>query len=603
VNQGMETIRENWAQSRDRPAADIQGLVLIIAFIGCSELPSSAADGLAHFLYFTRAVVTELFAALDQKAHPSVWCSLAAGLQSAARHFNDACLAKGADRNQSFVAEEWTSAITQRYPDLQTIGAGNDSSSMALEQPPTSAETPVTVIRNDFLLISLYLVKQLYQRATKQSTTGTKDSGLVLGGDFSGDDVASEYQYLHVISGFAGFVIRELTEDQQQSLQIEKHVVDLFQSELVSVTDVDESTSWEWLVQGNVSVLCLGILESLRASGVARLFDSQVARGFLSSGAFPSSVGNATTGPVTQSILTILANKYKIETSPALMAKLHQNLSHILSKIQSGDADSSVLDEITPFYSIVNGMLRRGSGKDAKQLVELLREGPQNSSIGHHLGRRFEMLVAPQSYLTKDNFAVVKPLWIQKVYFELVKPMLQKADGSDASAVEPVKTNHGIAVLSMLKHMDFAIFEDDSTSIIRVCILIAQNTGAGPDTETALKIIRGILPEAPEKLKGHLRSLVKICIQAFSSRARDAYKRPDWMPSDYEALARDPRAAAACGKLGLDILGAMPQIFDAADVSSFAPQVGRELTVACGHQVRDLRKAARLARTAWASLK
>lgn len=306
---------------------------------------------------------------------------------------------------------------------------------------------------------------------------------------------------------------------------------------------------------------------------------------------------------MTQSVVTILSNKYKIETLPSLMATLQQKAADVLAKTQSDAIDPAILDQVTPIYAVTNGMLRRGSGKEARQLVELLRQGPLNPAIGHHLGRRFEMLVAPQSYLTKENYAVVKPLWLQKVYFELVKPMLQKADGSESEIVEPVKTNHGIAVLSMLKHMDFSIFEDDATSVIRVCILIAQNTGVGPDTQKALEILRGILPEASEKLKSHLQSLVKICVQSFSGNTREATKRADWLPSDYDTLAQDPRATASCGKLSLDILGAMPQIFDGSDLSSFAPRVGRELTVACGHQVRDVRKSARLARTAWTNLK
>lgn len=285
VNQGIGLIRENWVGNQVGSSGDIQSLVLILAFIGCSELPPSAADGLDHFVYFVQAIVAELLGAIDQKAHPSVWCSLAAGLQSAARYFNDACLAKNPDRNQAFGEASWVEAITQKYPSLQTLGTGNEDSAMAIDQPVGSTSSSIPELRNDFLLISLYIIRQLYRRATKsQDAQEISSSSLVLSGDFSSGDAASEYQYLHLISGFAGFVVHELNESQQQALQIEQYAVNLFHQELIQVPQslseeqkqsALEGSSWEWLVRGRVNVLCLGILEVLRPSGVARLVSSQ----------------------------------------------------------------------------------------------------------------------------------------------------------------------------------------------------------------------------------------------------------------------------------------------------------------------------------------
>ncbi|KAI9167519.1 MMS19 nucleotide excision repair protein [Paramyrothecium foliicola] len=625
VNQGMKLVRDSWHENQQNPAEAIQNLCLALAFVGCSELPQSPADGLGHFLYFAQTIMAELLAAIDQQTDPSIWCSLVTGLQSAARYFNDACLAKNPDRTQAFVDAPWVEAITQKYPSLTSLGA-------AVEETGWSASSSsVSEIRNDFLLIGLYIVKQLYQRATRlQDGPGT--SGLILSQDFANEDVPSQNQYLHLISGLAGFIVHELSEPQQLSLQVERYAVNLFHEDSIAlpqapsqsqeqVVSANNISPWSWLVQGRVNILSIGILEALRPSGVSRLvgplefknlkyvltssqFDIGIAQELVYSGAFSASAEKRSVAvPVAQSIVTILTNKFKIETLTEVLSTLNDKSIEILASVHSDNIDTKTLEQIGPIFAIANGMLRRGSGKDAKQLLQSLREGPKNPTIGHQVARRFELLVAPQDYLTKDNYAVVKPLWMQKVYFELVKPMLQRADGLDAETVEPSKTNYGIAVLSMLKHMDFSIFEDDAASIVRVAILIAQNTGPGPDTQTALETLRKILPDAPEKLKGHLQSLIKICVQSFSANSKSTPRRADWLPKDYEESAKDPRAAAACGKLSLEILGAMPQIFDAPELLSFAPQVGRELTVACGHHVRDVRKSARLARAAWANLK
>lgn len=285
--------------------------------------------------------------------------------------------------------------------------------------------------------------------------------------------------------------------------------------------------------------------------------------------------------------MTILANKYKIETLPNLVAALEQRTSTLLT---TSDNENSRLEQITSIYALVAGMVRRYSGKEAKALLDIVKDSPKEPRLGAELARRLERVVAPQQPLMKENYAIAKPLWTQKVYFQLVNPMLQAATGKDADVQDQqAKASYSTAVLLMVKHMSFAIYEADADSILRISIAVAQNSGLGPETKAALDVIKNILTEAPEKGKGHIRSIIKICSNVFSN------------PSESAAVSVD--TDGACGKLALEIVGSLPRIYDSQHLIPHAPQVQRQLTLVCGHRVREVRKTARLARAAWADLK
>lgn len=264
--------------------------------------------------------------------------------------------------------------------------------------------------------------------------------------------------------------------------------------------------------------------------------------------------------------------------------------------------DASRLERATSVFAVAAGMLRRYNGKQAQGLLKLLRESPGSPSTGQHLARRLEMVVAPQKILTKETLAIVKPLWMQKAYIELAKPMIHKALGQDADIQNRViKTNFSIGVLLLVKHMSFSIYEEDAEKILRIAISVAQTIGTGPDVSASLDVIRNILLEASDKGEQHLTSIISICSNTFS---RKAHISPEWLPRDYApSVADDTAAHAVSGKLALEIMGALPKIFESRHLLPLAPRVERELTLACGNSVRELRQTARLARAAWKELR
>lgn len=306
------------------------------------------------------------------------------------------------------------------------------------------------------------------------------------------------------------------------------------------------------------------------------------------------------------SILTVLANKYKIETLEPLVSQLEQNLAGAMGQVQAATNDTEAqrsLEQVALVFSITAGILRRYSSKPVQGILQLLRDGPLNAQYGGCLARRLEVLVAPQKALTKENYAVVKLLWMQKLYIEVVKPLLASADGSSVDVNDYlIKTNFSIGVLLMVKHMGFSIYEEDSDKILRISISIAQNIGSGPDTLAALQVLKNILAESPEKGQDHLKSLINICTASFSSTAASRWTRPEWLPENYSPSANAAEVQASCGKIALEIIGGLPKLYESRHLVFYVPQVERELSVACGHGVRDLRRSARTARSAWTAL-
>ncbi|KAH7263172.1 Dos2-interacting transcription regulator of RNA-Pol-II-domain-containing protein [Fusarium tricinctum] len=596
VDESVNIIRSSRQNSGAAEASEtVTTLGGLIGFIGSSELPSSPTSGFDHFYYSARALSLELFDAIEAKSDSQIWCALIATIQSIARYFNDACMATDPDKNLP-LEDEPLQKIGATYTDLNQLGNEKQAGSSLEYHSRVSQTASVAEIRNEFLLVTLFICKQLYRRATKVIETHpqTGKQALSLSDDFANVDQASGHQYLHLISTLAGFAIHEFNESQQTLLKAECFAINLFREDSITIpqetakeqTVLENSSSWNWLVSEAPNVLSLGILQALQPSAVARLFDNGVAQELILSG-FAADTNFSR--PVTLSILTILANKYKIETLPNLIAALEQRTANLLSASETGN-DGLRLEQITSIYALVAGMVRRYSGKESKALLDFVKQSPKDAELGSELARRLEMVVAPQQPLSKENYAVVKPLWTQKVYFQLVSPMLQAATGKDADVQDQqVKARYSTAVLLMVKHMGFPIYEADADDILRISIAVAQNSGIGPETKAALDVIKNTLAEASEKGKGHIRSIIKICSSVFSHRPPSAID--------------DIETEGACGKLALEIVGSLPRTYDSQHLIPHAPQVQRQLTLVCGHRVREVRKTARLARAAWADLK
>ncbi|KHO00636.1 uncharacterized protein MAM_01414 [Metarhizium album ARSEF 1941] len=596
ITKGSSIFRQSIVNLTDDSIATIQSLGPLLAYVGCSSLSADLALSLGRFVQVMRTIELELEAAIDQAASPKIWCFLVAGIHSTVRYFNEACLEKDA---KASLMEDAPSLdqITAKYPMLASTNPASEPTSATAHSTPAS----VGEARGDALLIGLHIVGSLYRRATQSTDAGGQ---LTNSSDFNGSEPHYELRYLCLLSELAGFIVHELNESQQASLEVEKYALNLFRGTEVNVS---ASSSWTWLTSGYLGVLSLGILESVRPARIAKLYETGVAQQILTEGtATKSPVHDFPLPPVSRSVLAILANKHAIEALDSVIANVTRSLQDALrnTRIKSdNDLSTANLETCFSVFSLIAGLFRRYTGIKMQPLIQLLRTAPNDARSGYQLSRGLEIIVVPQKSLTKENFAVVRPLWLQKVYIELISPMLGAALGNGSGITDPlVRTNFGISVLLMVKHLSFSIYEQDADKILRVAIAIAQNLSIGSDSMAALQVIKDILVEASEKAQEHIRSLVKICTGIFTSREQSS-GRPDWMPAGYGAGVPSLEVEAGCGKIALEIVGGLPQMFESRHLLAFAPQVQRDLSTACGHKMRELRSTARLARGAWADVR
>ncbi|PHH84362.1 hypothetical protein CDD83_2063 [Cordyceps sp. RAO-2017] len=621
MERGLATIRESYAREVPEAAATIQRLSSVLSFVGCSGLRPSPTCGMRAFLSLSCALTSELLTVMDGGAHPSIWCSLVAGIQSAAHYFKDACHDASVEEpaqertghgNQSVSQSSWVATVTSKYPALKSVeGAGAPAAS-----PGSDSEVPELVsiaeLRDDFLLIGLFLCRQLYRRATRplERDAQTGSRALALSEDFTGVDRHAEYRFLSMLSDLAAFVVGEMNRSGSFSLPFDVFFLTLFRDDFIPIPDTPNAAdrdSWRWLALGPLNMLPFGILRSMLPSSVMRLFGMGVAQQMLVDGTSSASGHDDATGlPVTRAVLAVLANKYQVETLGELMTTIEQHLGSALEQAATGSSPEDRrrgMEQSLTIFTVASGLLRRCTGKQTRGLVQLLLRAPDDAAAGHALGGGLELITAPLPFVTDSIGSVQRPLWMQKVYVDLVKPMIDIAAESTPAARSPLaRTNYGTAALRMVQHIRFAIYEDDAGPIVRIAITTAQTLGPGPDTQAALEVVRTILVEAPDAVQDHLRSLTGICTGLVTRGPLPPRSRPDWLPDGYGDGGDDDGARTRCGRLALEIVGGLPRIFEPQHLLAYAPPMRRALAFACGHRARDLRRIARLARAAWAEL-
>ncbi|UNI25090.1 hypothetical protein JDV02_010794 [Purpureocillium takamizusanense] len=612
-------IRHSDPTASAETSLSAQRLCSILSVVGFSDMRSSQSNAMKHFLALVGTVYNELSTAMDTRPDPEFWGTLVDALLVALQYFDEACNNLLGDHvwSERLSENPWSPEFTSRYPELGSFDSDVSSPSNQVFAVP-DAQKDISAIResisrlnDDGLLIVLGVCRQLYRRATKSLSLPSGNKGLCFTYSFSGTDTPT-LRYLHQLSNLASHVINKMSSKNLSCYGMATWALTLFRDEDVSLApggDPSRDELVDWLVLGPLSILSAGLLRNMPAAVIAQLYEIGVAQRVLVRCTSPvaESIDPAVL-PSIRSILGYLANKYKLETLPETVAVLEQHLADALKQasVESNPQhQSNGVERVLTIYVVVGALVLRCTGKQTKGLLQLLREAPNSKISGYRLARGLDVIAGfGNAYYGRGG--VMKPLWKQKLYFDLVQPMMTIAVGGSSDIQEPlIKTNYAIATLLMVRELPFEVYEDDSGKVVRVAISVAQNLGTGPDAKAAMDVLKQIITKAPETLQGHIRSLINVCISLFSSRSTPTRTRPDWMPEDYASgsPAADAAVQAECGKIALEIVGGLPRLFESRHVVPFAAQVQRELATACGHRVRDLRKTARLARAAWVDMK
>jgi DNA repair/transcription protein MET18/MMS19 len=260
---------------------------------------------------------------------------------------------------------------------------------------------------------------------------------------------------------------------------------------------------------------------------------------------------------------------------------------------------------IGAIFATVAGIIRQCKGRELAKLTTKIREGLQHQIVGHIFARSIEIIFGPYPSLTKEYHAQIKPLWRQKAYFEIIKPMLLEAWPKTAS--DPQQTlavaNHSIAVLSAVKHLAYQIYEDDTEDLVRLILCSLQYLPVGQDAEAGLKILKEITNEAPHRIKPFLKSVVDTCMAILSGISVSKEAETRWLPTGYSRPGHLQELDASCRSLAIELLGQLPKKYEAGEILGSAPRVRRILAQTSGDRVREVRKMALMARATWIDVK
>jgi DNA repair/transcription protein MET18/MMS19 len=323
-------------------------------------------------------------------------------------------------------------------------------------------------------------------------------------------------------------------------------------------------------------------------------------------------------------ILEILANKYKIEGSTNAnfvpkydlisMAAGQLTTSAVGGDSLEDEAASTTGQGITdPIIAITAGILPRYAGGKTslllKSIIDAVGNGRIGLSIARGLGHIFQSPLtrtqAAQTFrpylqshpLRKEFFAVIKPLWQQRAYVELIKPMISSAWPQDSanSGQTAVSARYAVAILNAVCHLDPQIWSEDVDTIIRLVLRALGHPPLGNEAESGMKILIKTTVYNSEPLMPHLRSIVKSCISIYEQENR-ALTGTAVSSGGHGA---NTNKHVISQSLSIDLLGRLAVSIPRQQLSQFVPTVDRILYRACGNGIREIRKSAMVARANW----
>lgn len=263
-----------------------------LAHLGCSAVPEDAA-AIVNFATFAGGMLKMLgilFASKSNfKACAHVAAALLKGIQSFAacekvRPYLDAM--KASDKwktTWSIVSvDAAVKGILPTFPDLANGYLEQFdpiSLTQSLSTEPTSEQQAFVVF---FLQVGVFVVRQLYQHATKQVVeAGTfkidLSEPLIAGlGEIDSQTSPVSYlwrdRYLNMVGSIAGTVLRELNLSAQQDLNLHTQIVGCFHP----MEGTSEQLSWNWHCSATMSELSCGIAHAIRPEVVLNLVSTCV---------------------------------------------------------------------------------------------------------------------------------------------------------------------------------------------------------------------------------------------------------------------------------------------------------------------------------------
>ncbi|KAI1505343.1 Dos2-interacting transcription regulator of RNA-Pol-II-domain-containing protein [Biscogniauxia marginata] len=583
--------------------------------ISCSELLSTKSR-LSNSVLLINALMEGLHWMLSQQSSPKYWtafvCSIHLVVYELLASISDEGKKHGPSRTQSLASDWYTEFITN----LKNAGAielGSNQSG-ALDQMSKTfegLEIDEANVARQTLAYSLWVVKQLYSRftATQLRNGGNRGEQWVikLGDDFRREDHAAIVQQdicLYQVALLATTVVRALSVDEQNALQLGREAFALFQSTAMpyEISSLDDFRT---------APLSMGILQGLHPRAIDSVGHITALENLCSILTSDASTPSDTTRAALDTMLVVLSNRLDVKNYATLDKKyeIEQGLLDSFTSLADRNGRSSsdgptTLRIIRSVLHYLAGDVARFSSRpgDNMLLTTLYERAPFDIMMGRQLAHNLDVLVSPKECLEVVNHAVRKKLSGEWLYYHMVSPRLMECFPStpNSAAEERRAVNRTVSTFAILKHLKYDHYAGDIEKIVRIAIRSLSTFKIGVEMESCLIVILQILEGDPEKLKEHLPSLISGLIAVYDMAGRVA-RTAEFMP-DAGVLKAKGREPARCRKFTLEFFQKLPGLYETQHLWPHRHLLLRPLWAACGDPVREIRRLALITRQTWDNL-
>jgi DNA repair/transcription protein MET18/MMS19 len=313
-------------------------------------------------------------------------------------------------------------------------------------------------------------------------------------------------------------------------------------------------------------------------------------------------------------MIAVLANKYQPSPSTFTFKQVVQFWrDRIVQDLPSWNPPTQVMltFDIGRVLDILIGAARRQE-KEVLGLIPFVHKllgipDFPGDAVAEEMGR----LIGEEEVLQSEGHAVIKPLYRQWVYAHVVKPMYEHAFPIKSDASEAVTTaaeRHTAAILLMLKHCPFAVYEPDTDRLVSMILVVLKTMHEGEFTRLALGLLHEIMRNDHKALRYHIRAIIDALTEVYKAHLGPPKATAGTENKELEHIAaskKDKRPlskAAACRREALEMLGDMAELFEDRYIMPFRGTMNQFLNSCCGDPVRELRWIAHQSRDKWFGL-
>lgn len=260
-----------------------------------------------------------------------------------------------------------------------------------------------------------------------------------------------------------------------------------------------------------------------------------------------------------------------------------------------------------PVLYITAGALRRYKGNYLQHIIAAIVKGPTDEEVGHIFASDVEILFKESPVLQTDSHPkVVNPIWRQRAYMEIVRPMLdmalpKKNDNSSMTAA----ANYSVAVLCSLKNLSLEIYQDDVEQIIRMIICVVRMLPLSIDILHGLQVLQTICQNGSDQVTSFLGSIVDICTSVLVPAEHEKKRNRGAERIERTTMDKESGSSLIIPRiqvLALGILRDLPKHYDARHFRNEAPAVARRLGQILGDPYRETRTNAHSTIMVWHNL-